>query len=58
MKAHSMEFREHVMQAVDKGEFTQEESARVFGVNVRRIRKLRRAGRGRNTKGAKWNHSG
>ena len=40
MKAHSMEFREHVMQAVDKGEFTQEEIARVFGVNVRWIRKL------------------
>jgi transposase len=40
MKAHSKEFREHVMQAVDKGEFTQEEIARVFGVNVRWIRKL------------------
>lgn len=40
MKAHSMEFREHVMQALDKGEFTQEEIARGFGVNVRWIRKL------------------
>lgn len=41
MKAHSMEFRESVMQAVDKGEFTQEEIARVFGVNARWIRKLK-----------------
>lgn len=40
MKAHSMEFRERVIQAVDRGEFTQEEIARVFGVHVRWIRKL------------------
>lgn len=40
MKAHSMEFRARVIQAVDKGEFTQEEIAQVFGVNARWIRKL------------------
>lgn len=40
MKAHSMEFREHAMQAADQGEFTQAEMAKVIGVNVRWIRKL------------------